>query len=283
MPLGGIILQNKEIVLKKIGIIGVGNMGSALAKGWFDSRMVEGSDLVLFDVDKEKLTRFTSEVGGIGVRAIDDPRLFDVDVLVLAVKPQVLDSTLSEIGSMLKTETIVVSIAAGIPTKRILRHLKDNSKVIRVMPNAGAMYGEGASALCSAGPVTKDELDAVTGLFSAVGKAVVVKEKDMNVVTAISGSGPAYFFIIMEAMSDAGTLLGMDRAEARALVVQTLKSAAAMAEKSDAPFSELKDMITSPGGTTIAGLAAMEKRGIRGVMMDGVIASKERADELGAD
>ncbi len=278
-----IILKNKEIMLKKIGIIGVGNMGSALAKGWIDSKMVDRSNLVLFDVDKDKLAKFTSEVGGLEIGSIDDHRLYEVDALILAVKPQVLDSTLSEIGSFLKPETIVVSIAAGIPTHRILRGLNRDSKVIRVMPNAGAMYGEGASALCSAGPVTNDELHAVTSLFSSVGKAVVVQEKDMNAVTALSGSGPAYFFVIMEAMSDAGTLLGMERAAARALVVQTLKSAAAMAEKSHAPFSDLKDMITSPGGTTIAGLAAMEKRGIRGVIMDGVIAAKNRADELGND
>jgi pyrroline-5-carboxylate reductase len=204
----------------------------------------------------------------------------DTDILVLAVKPQVIGAVLVEIADLVRGRLLLVSIAAGISTEFILSKLPPAARVVRAMPNAAAMVGRSATALCRAGAADEADLQVALELFRAFGAARVVEEKMINVVTALASSGLAYLFVIMEALTDGGVLMGLDRVTARELVVQTVEGAAEMAAHGQITFSELKDRITSPAGTTIAGLQVIEKAGLRGALMDTIEAATRRAEDL---
>jgi pyrroline-5-carboxylate reductase len=193
-----------------------------------------------------------------------------------------MGDVLDQVRDEISDRPVVISIAAGVTSGFILSHLHSSARVIRVMPNAAAMVGQSASALCKAGAADEEDLKEGLEIFSSIGAAVVVEEKMMDAVTALSGSGPGYLFAIMEAMTDAAVRMGMDRVTARHLTVQTVQGAAAMAADGDESFSELKDRITSPGGTTIAGLHVLERAGLRGTIMDVIEAATRRGDDLGA-
>jgi len=254
-------------------------MGSALIRGLVQSKKTLPENVFVFDVDREK-TRSLDKLGIRSVNSVVETIRPGSAVLVLAVKPQIIARVLEAIGTAIHDELVVISIAAGISTKFILSRLKRQVRLIRAMPNAAAMVGKSATALCSAGTADETDLAKAGDLFSAFGDVVVVDEKMMNTVTALASSGLAYIFVIMEALTDAGVKMGLDRATARDLTVQTVLGAAHMAGSGKPAFSDLKDRITSPGGTTIAGLAVMERSGIRGVLMDTVEAATRRAAEL---
>jgi pyrroline-5-carboxylate reductase len=268
--------------LQHIGVIGAGNMGFALMRGFVSSGKSLAENIRVFDVDRDRINLLKQELGIVPVNTLIDVAAPDTDIIIIAVKPQTMTAVLSELASQIGETKLVISIAAGISTRTMLSHLSPRARVIRVMPNAPAMMGCGAAALCKAGGADQKDLDVAVDLFSAIGIAVAVDEKHMNVVTALSGSGPGYLFPIMEAFTDGAVRMGLDRATARALTVQTFLGAARMAE-TGAPFSELKDRITSPGGTTIAGLQEMERAGFRGILMDVVEAATNRAQELDKD
>ena len=263
-----------------IGAIGAGNMGAALIRGLIESGKAAAEGLRVYDVDRARIQVLEKELGIRGVSRIEDIVDEELSVLVLAVKPQILGEVLDSIADRIHDKLILLSIAAGIPTDFILSRLPVPARVIRAMPNAAAMVGASATAMCKAGAADDADLATALDLFSAVGVAVKVEEKLMNVVTALSGSGPGYLFPIMEALTDAAVLMGLDRPTARALTVQTFLGSAIMAGTQGASFSELKDRITSPGGTTIAGLHALEKAGLRGILMDAVQAATQRGEEL---
>lgn len=263
-----------------IGVIGAGNMGSALIRGLIASGKASADAVRVYDVDKNSLVALEKELGVLVASRIEDTCDGDVSVLVLAVKPQILGDVLDSIADRVTEKQILISIAAGIPTEFILSRFRSPVRVIRAMPNAAAMVGASATAMCKAGSADDADLAVALDLFSAVGVAVKVEEKLMNVVTALSGSGPGYLFPMMEALTDAAVLMGLDRPTARALTVQTFLGSAVMAGSAGASFSELKDRITSPGGTTIAGLHVLEKSGLRGTLMDAVQAATRRGEEL---
>ncbi len=267
--------------MDSIGIIGVGNMGSALIRGLTESGKATGGSIVVFDVDDAKVQVLQCERGVVPARSIQDVARPDVGTLVLAVKPQIMDKVLGELAGHMAHRPLVVSIAAGITTELIVSKLGPGAKVIRAMPNAAAMVGQSATALCTAGAAGESDLLTAMDLFSAFGAVAAVDEKMMNAVTALSGSGPAYFFVMLEGLVDGAVLMGMDRPTARVLAVQTMLGAALMAGQKKS-FSELKDLITSPGGTTIAGLQVMERAGVRGVLMETIRAAVKRGDELAA-
>ncbi len=259
------------------GFIGAGNMGAALIRGLVRSGRPAAS-IVVYDVDESRIERLRSE----GIQTAStaaDTITPDTTMVVLAVKPQTIVKVLETIKDRIGDRPVVVSIAAGISTGLLLSGLNASARVIRVMPNAAAMVGRSASALCKGGAADDDDMAAALEMFRSVGVAVSVEEKMMNTVTALSGSGPGYLFAIMEAMTDGAVRMGLDRATARELTVQTFLGAAAMAAEGKS-FSELKDGITSPGGTTIAGLQVLERAGVRGAMMDVIQAATERGDEL---
>ena len=263
-----------------ISCIGAGNMGSALIRGLVQSGSIHPHSVKVFDVDREKTLSIKQDFGVQPVKNIEDCVSDDNTVVILAVKPQVLGNVLDSLGNALHSGVLVVSIAAGISTGFILTRLGKKIRVVRAMPNAAATVGRSVTALCKAGAATDEDLDLASSLFSAIGHVVKVDESLMNAVTALGSSGLGYLFVIMEALTDAGVLAGMDRKTARQLTVQMVRGAAVMASSSDVPFSTLKDMITSPAGTTIAGLRVMERKGLRGILIDAVAAANERAAEI---
>jgi pyrroline-5-carboxylate reductase len=265
--------------LKGVSVIGAGNMGAALVRGFVVSGKAMSADIRVCDPDRDKVTHLRQELGIVSADSLAQAVSADTEIVVIAVKPQIMADVLKAIAPQISDRPILVSIAAGVSTKSILSHLSPAARVIRVMPNAAAMVSAGAAALCKAGAADEQDLKLVVDLFSSVGAALTVDEKLMNVVTALSGSGPGYLFAMMEAFTDGAVRMGLDRPTARALTVKTFLGAATMAEGGES-FSELKDRITSPGGTTIAGLQVMERAGLRGVLMDVIQAATKRAEEL---
>jgi len=201
-------------------------------------------------------------------------------IIILAVKPAVIPDVCREIASV-ASGRLIVSIAAGVKSAAILDALGGDARVVRVMPNTPALVGDGMSALSSAGSASDADLESAGAIFATVGKTVVVKEDLLDAVTGLSGSGPAYAFLMIEALSDGGVLAGLSRADARLLAAQTLLGSARMAIETGLHPGALKDMVTSPGGTTIHALRVLENAGVRGALIDAVAAAVARAKELG--
>lgn len=263
-----------------IGIIGAGNMGTALIRGLLQGVKPESRSIKVFDIDPARRMALSEGFGISVVAGINDVITDDTSMVVLAVKPQVIGGVLDQISGHIHDGLLVISIAAGISTSFILSRLKKPSRIIRAMPNAAAMVGRGATALCKGGIADDSDLETALSLFSSIGHAVAIEEKMMNCVTALSASGLGYVFVMMEALADAGVLMGLDRNTSRELTIQMFRGAAVMAESDNASLSDLKERITSPGGTTIAGLHILERAGIRGTLMDAVVAATRRAEEL---
>ncbi len=266
--------------MRSPSVIGTGNMGSALVRGLIRSGKMPADRVVVFDLDETRSQALKAELGVVAANSASSAITPDTDMAVLAVKPQQMGEVLDKIAGRVADTPVVVSIAAGISTEFILSRLDSRARVIRAMPNAAAMVGQSATAVCKAGGADDSDLQAARDLFTAFGRCVVVKEELMNVVTALSGSGPGYIFAMMEAFTDGAVRMGLDRPTARDLTIQTFAGAAAMAAQGNVPFSELKDRITSPGGTTIVGLQVMERSGLRGILMDAVEAATRRGEEL---
>jgi len=260
-----------------ISCIGAGNMGSALVRGLIQSGTIQPGAVKVFDIDPAKTFSLHQDFGVQALDRLQDSAADSETVLILAVKPQVLGGVLDTLADVLHEGMLVISIAAGISTGFILTRLGKSIRLVRAMPNAAATVGRSVTAICKGGAATDEDLALASSLFSAIGYVVKVDESLMNAVTALASSGLGYLFVIMEALSDAGVLLGMDRQTARHLTVHMVRGAAVMASSSDAPFSALKDMITSPAGTTIAGLKVLEKEGLRGILMEAVEAANARA------
>jgi len=264
----------------RLSVIGLGNMGYALVRGLVSSAKASPDMIRGFDIDSIRLKAVADEFGIEAAPTLRDTVAPDTEAAILAVKPQIIGEVLESIADRAHERLVMISIAAGISTDFILSKLKGPSRVIRAMPNAGAMVSASATALCKAGRADDKDLAAAVELFRAVGTAVTVDEKMMNVVTALSGSGPGYLFTVMEALTDGAVLMGLDRPTARTLTVQTILGAGTMAASGATSFSELKDRITSPGGTTIAGLQVLEAGGLRGLIMDAIEAATILAEEL---
>jgi pyrroline-5-carboxylate reductase len=257
-------------------------MGSALIKGLIQSGKTSPDMVRAFDVDSGKTDALVRDLGITAVSTLQGTVSKDDTILILAVKPQVIGSVLDALASELHDRVLIISIAAGISTSFLSNRIGQSIRLIRAMPNAAAVIGQSITALSKGGAASDHDLRMAQQIFSAIGHVVTVEESMMNAVTALSSSGLGYLFLIMEALTDAGVRVGLDRKTARDLTVHTLGGAAAMAESSDMSFCALKDIITSPAGTTIAGLQVIEKAGLRGTLMDAVEAATMRASELSA-
>ncbi|NLI33860.1 MAG: pyrroline-5-carboxylate reductase [Deltaproteobacteria bacterium] len=265
-----------------VGFIGGGNMGEALIKGLLSASLLSADRLHVFDVISSRMEYLAGKyhvqpavsVGGLAGNC---------HIIVLAVKPQNMASVLGEMNSHLSHKPLVISIAAGVPLSTLTSGLSDNIPVIRVMPNTPAIVLEAASALARGPHVTDSQMLDALALFRAVGKAVEVEEKWMDAVTGLSGSGPAYILLVIESLIDGGVLMGLPRQVARELVVQTVLGTAKMVQETGNHPAELKDLITSPGGTTIRGLKIMEEQGVRGSLIEAVEAATLRSRELVKD
>jgi len=265
---------------KKIGVIGGGKMGSALIGGILSRDLIPAANVTVSDVAEERREDLKKTFG---VNASDDNRktVKVADIVILAVKPQNMAEILQETAGAFDKETLIISIAAGISTSYIEGYLKKGARVIRVMPNTPAMIGEGATAITSGTNAAEGDIALARYIFEAVGITVSVKEDLMDAVTGLSGSGPAYGFVIIDALASGGVNMGLSRDVALKLTAQTLLGAAKLCLKGDKHPAELRDMVTSPGGTTIAGLKAMEEGKLRATMMAAVEAATERSKELG--
>ena len=263
-----------------IGFLGAGQMATALAKGWTTAGLLEVSSSLAsdpFPAAREKFTQTT------GVRST--PHNIEVvkaaTVLIIAVKPQTISGLLTEIRSNVSPQHVVISIAAGVSLSQLGHALGSETRLIRVMPNTPCLVGESASGFASSPSATADDASLVAKLFSSVGQAIAVSEHLLNAVTGLSGSGPAYVYVMIEALADGGVRMGLPRDVALKLAAQTVLGSAKMVLETGLHPGVLKDAVASPGGTTIAGLHAIERGGLRGVLMDAVEAATQRADELG--
>ncbi len=263
----------------KIGFIGCGKMGAALARGVLSSGACAPGDVLACDRVADAAAALAADTG---VRIAAGPR--DVaagsDVALLCVKPDDAPAALAEAAPKLAGK-LLVSIAAGL-TLAALQAAAPGSRVVRVMPNTGALVRQGASAYAAGPGVTDADATAVAKIFSSVGLAFAVKESLLDAVTGLSGSGPAYVYLFIEALSDGGVQMGLPRDLATRLAVQTVAGAAAMVAGTAMHPALLREMVTSPGGTTIAGLAELERAGLRSGVIGAVRAATERSRELGA-
>ncbi len=263
----------------KIGFIGTGKMGEALIKGLLYARLVSPENIFASDVDSAKLQLLEKEYR-ISICRDNCTAVVNSDVIIIAVKPAIVPEVLAEIKNSIKKQ-LIISIAAGVTIETYENTLPRGTKVVRVMPNIAAIVKEAASAISPGSAASKDDMAIATAIFNAIGRTVTLPEHLMDAVTGLSGSGPAYIFTIIEALADGGVHEGLERKTAKLLAAQTVLGAAKMVLEDGIHTAELKDMVTSPGGTTSRGLRVMEERGVRIAMMDAVIAASERSKELG--
>lgn len=265
---------------KTIGFLGGGNMGEALVRGLLKTGLIPPEAIFVSDVRLQRL----EQLGALyGVHTLSDNRLLvkRTDVVVLAVKPQIMAEVLAEIAPAITPERLVISIAAGVSTAVLRAHLPPGIRLIRVMPNTPALVLEGATAIARADGLGPGDLEVAQEIFSAVGKVVVLEEELMDAVTGLSGSGPAYVALVIEALADGGVKMGLDRATAMTLAAQTVLGAARLLIETGAHPGQLKDMVTSPGGTAIAGIHTLEVGGLRRTLINAVERATLRSRELG--
>lgn len=262
-----------------IVFLGAGNMAEALVKGILKAGLYPAEAVFMTDVEAQRLAHFKTTYGIAG-SPHNAEAVRGAAMVVLAVKPQILPGVVKEIASACSQSTLVVSIAAGIATGRLEALLGSGTRVVRVMPNMPAVVGAGAAALCGGKWATPQDLARVAKLFQAVGAVVPVDESLMDAVTALSGSGPAYVFYLVEAMLTAAISMGLDEATARHLTVATLSGAARMlAETGHAPQA-LRQRVTSKGGTTAAAVAVLQDKKVQEILVEAIRAAHRRAREL---
>lgn len=263
---------------QKIGFLGGGSMAEALITGLLRSGLVEPTSVYASDINADRQEYLRQKFG---IKIADNKTVVSTaDIVVLAVKPQVMPVLLELIAPAVRPELTVISIVAGSTTGLIEDFFKVPVPVVRVMPNTPCLIGEGASALCPGKFCSQQNMDKALAIFKASGQAVVVSESMMDCVTGLSGSAPAYMYLIMEAFIDGAVRLGMTRDVARVLTAQTMLGSAKMVLETGEHPAKLKDMVTTPGGTTIAGLYELEEGALRSVLMKAVAAATERSSQL---
>jgi len=264
--------------VRVVAVLGAGKIGEALLSGLLSGGR-RPDDLMFTERHTERAAELTARYG---VRAVDVATAAkEAGVLVVAVKPQDIEPLLDELAPVIDTGTLVVSLCAGLPTSLYERRLPDGVPVVRVMPNTPMVVGEAMSAISPGRHATAAHLADVEQLLSAVGSVVRVPESQQDAVTALSGSGPAYFFFLVEAMIDAGILLGLPRAVAEKLIIQSAVGAAAMLAKTGEHPVSLREAVTSPAGTTIMAIRELEKHGVRAALLAAIEAARDRSVELG--
>jgi pyrroline-5-carboxylate reductase len=265
---------------KRLVIIGGGNMGEAILKGLIGAQLIKLQQITVTDIVEARLGHLRETYM---VQALTDnvKAVAPADLIILAVKPQDITQTIQGIAPVVDHQKIVISIAAGVPTAKIESAFGQPVRVVRVMPNTPALVLAGAAGLCAGSHATPADLEVARVLFDALGRTVVVAEYLMDAVTGLSGSGPAYIFVFIEALADGGVKMGLTREAALTLAAQTVFGSAKLVLETGMHPGELKDRVTSPAGTTIAGLHALEERAFRGAVIDAVERATLRSRELG--
>jgi pyrroline-5-carboxylate reductase len=268
-------------VSARIAILGAGKIGEALVAGLLSSGWSKPGDLVVTARRPERLEELSAAYGVEAV-ASNVAAVEGAEIVVIAVKPQDIEVLLGEIGHRLTGSQTVISIAAAIPTAMIERHLSDAVPVVRAMPNTPATVHEGMAGIAPGAHAGEEHLRRAEELLAHVGRTVRVSESSMDAITAVSGSGPAYFALLAESMIEAGILLGLSREVSTDLVVQTMLGTAKLLRDGKMHPVELREMVTSPGGTTIAAIRELEQAGVRAAFLNAIQAAMQRSKELAA-
>lgn len=271
--------KHKLLIGKKLGFIGGGNMAEALMKGLLAKGILLENQIQVSDIKMERLSKLQSSFK-ISISTDNRKITRDCSAIILAVKPQHIQMVLEEIDPEIDETKVVISIAAGISINTIQNFLSKPARIIRVMPNTPALVFEGATGIAKSKNAQEADLELTLNIFQAVGKTVIVEETLLNAVTGLSGSGPAFVFTIIEALSDAGVKVGLPREISLLLASQTVLGSAKMVLETGQHPAQLKDSVTSPGGTTIAGLHALARGKLRATLMDAVEVATERAFQL---
>lgn len=267
--------------LEKVGVIGVGKMGEALVSGLLRSSKYSSSDIYVYDVIPDRLSYMQSKYG---VQVLDS--IADVvsatDIITLVVKPQDLLNVIQELNKTYLKGKIILSLAAGINTAYLSKNLQKYTEIVRGMPNLACAVGEGMICVTRAQGTSQESLDRVAKILSLTGHAVQLDEKYLDAATGLSGSGPAYVYTFIEALADAGVRLGLKRDLAFTLAAQTTLGAGKLVVETGEHPAKLKDMVVTPGGTTIEGLVELEKGGLRATVIEAVSKAAERSHQLQA-
>lgn len=265
---------------RRLAVIGGGRMGQALVAGLLESGMPGAENIAI----AEPVASRREELASLGVEVVASApdAVRGADAVLLAVKPQVIDAVVGELAQALDRGALVISIAAGVSTSHLGSLLPDGTPVVRVMPNTPAMVRAGMSAVSGGSSASVEQVEAVRAMLSAVGEAVVVEEVHQDAVTAVSGSGPAYVAAFIDALVEGGVREGLPHEVAMALALRTVAGTAALLDETGQTPSELIEAVSSPGGTTVAGLSAMEAGGFRETVIAGVSAAASRSKELGS-
>ncbi len=265
---------------RRIGMLGSGNMAGALIRGLIASGTVTKDQVRASDVRPDRLAEIHAEFG-IETTSDNAELVRWANLLVLSIKPQVMDRVLDQVGESVNPDTLVVSIAAGVPIRAIESRLHSGVRVVRAMPNTAAIVLAGATGIAPGAHATEEDVQTAKALFDAVGRSVVLDESLIDAVTGLSGSGPAYIMLMIEALADGGVKVGLHRDTALLLAAQTVYGSAKLQLETGEHPGRLKDMVTSPGGTAIAGLHTLESGGLRRTLIDAVESATNRAVELG--
>jgi len=264
----------------KIGVIGTGKIGEALIRGVLAANLTRSDQIFASDMDAGRLNALHTELG-INTSTDNTGAVSSADVIILAVKPQIIATVLKSIKPEITEEHLVISVAAGVRIRQIEENLPAGAHLIRVMPNIACTVRQAISAICAGTEAIESDIEIARTIFGSVGRVVTVPESMMDAVTGLGGSGPAFVFQAIEALADGGVHEGLPRDVALELAAQTVLGAAAMVLETGEHPAALKDMVTSPAGTTIQGIRALEERGLRAAMMAAVIAATRRSRELG--
>lgn len=268
-------------IYESIGFIGAGRMATALAGGVVQAGVATAEQILASDASNEALAQFESAIPGVKTQDTNEMVAEQAGVIVLAVKPQMMDAVLAGLRSVVRGDKLLVSIAAGVTIARLSAPFKRGVRVVRVMPNTPCLIGHGASAYSLGENATPEDASLVSTLLSAVGAAYEVSESQLDAVTGLSGSGPAFVYTAIEALTDAGVKEGLPREIAAQLAARTVVGAGEMVLTTGQHPALLRDQVTSPGGTTAAGLAALERTALRNSLSEAVAAAAQRSRELG--
>lgn len=264
---------------KKMCLIGGGNMGGALLRGILKSGMTSAENMSVIDIHLGKLETFKKQYG-ITIGKDPKPAVAAADIVILAVKPLTLNEVLDQIRDSVRSEQLFISIIAGVESTYIRDRIGKQNPVVRAMPNIAATVDAAASAIACCPPATEIHMGIAEAIFGAVGEVVRVDEEHLDAVTGLSGSGPAYIYMVIEALCDGGVKMGLPREVAMKLATQTVFGAAKLVKETGQHPATLKDQVTTPGGTTISAVHELEERGLRAMLISAVVTATERSKAL---
>ena len=268
------------MIKEKIGIIGAGNIGGAIIGGLLKARETVPEKLVVSDINQVHLEKFKSR-WQINTTTNNEEVVKFAEILILCVKPQILKAVLTSVKNLIRPEVLIISVAAGIKTALINEWIGQQNPVIRAMPNIAALVDESATAICRGEYAENGHGEIARRIFEATGMVQLVDESQMNAITGLSGSGPAYIYMIIEALTDGGVKMGLSREIAFPLAIQTLLGSAKLVQETGEHPAVLRDQVTTPGGTAIAAIHDLENHGLRSMLISAVMTATKRSEELG--